>query len=84
MEEGAIRIAKPKNDFSNICSDGFHFPSNLKKIPNDIEKLVHDYVHDAYGQYREWVKTAERVSAVSFERTKAIEKLEAIFLTRTI
>lgn len=33
--EGAIRIAKLKKDFPNIGFDGFHFPPNLKRIPND-------------------------------------------------
>ena len=38
---------------------------------------MHDYIHDIYSQYREWVKAAEKASKVAFEQAKAIEKMES-------
>ena len=75
--EGAIKIAQLRKEFPNICFDGYVFPPHLKRIPSVVENTMHDYIHDVYTQYREWVKAAEKASMVAFERAKAIEKMES-------
>lgn len=43
-------------------------------LPNTTETIVHDHVYHAFGQYREWKKTAEKALVVAFERAEAIEE----------
>lgn len=73
---GSDRNCPTEKRFSNIYFNGFLFPLHLKRIPAGAEQTMHDYIHDVYSRYREWMKTTDKALAVTFERAKAIEKLK--------